>query len=609
MRGWSLVLFSGLALLVLAWGLFHMHGIFLEERADALAGIASQRRTLEQYAQKELEQRLDKRLDRATPTIDAAAQDPLLPGNDVLLVDRGRQLLPRTIGNSPGTNNRAAKLFKVLLSDEPQRAAEQAQADDPESPWVQRLALFIQLDAALTAGDRDASERTVRALLSERARFVVAARKDLPLTVAMLSRLNKSAAPQASFMSSLLRDGLSAGPTKIEGVQRALLRNRHRFTEEDMRQLGAEITSLSETHRVMFGDFAARLKDKPAAIVSLPKVIDSPMLLDEGRWYVEPARNERMRGLRVELTTTLSEITATMRERALIAAEDEVRGPATGAAQPLAGWLLSVESPNWQPAKDAVQSRYRLKAFLEVLIALLCFGLMGAGWWVYRRKQRFLELKSEFVSAVSHELRTPLASIRLMAETLERKTQGMDQVRDYPQRIVRDVDGLTVLVENILSFNRLSRGRWVPKLEQVNLSEIMAKLDDERDSWERGQASLSLGELQPVELQADRQLLQLLLTNLLRNACNYNERTPAISVEANNDNGWRIRVKDNGTGIPAEHRERVFDDFYRANKGGVRGSGLGLALCRKIMLAHGGGIRIADSSPAGSTFELHFPSR
>ncbi len=587
-----------------------MHGIFLDERADALAGIASRRRTLAQYAHKELEQRLQNRLAGAMPTLDAAVGDPLLPGSDVLLVDRGKQLLPRTAGNKPGHDDRAAKWLDTLLGDHPEDAIAKAQADDPDSPWAQRLALYLALHQALANGDRDGSEQWVRALLNERARFVVAAHKDLPLTVAMLTQLSRRASPQRSFMTAMLRDGLSAGTDKIDGVQRALLRDRHRFTTGDMVRLGAAITRLSETHRVPFGDFAERLKDQPATVVTLPKHIDGPTLIAHGHWYVAPPRNEQIRGMRVELTATLNEITATMRERALIAPDDEVTGTALAAAQPLAQWGLVVTSPHWQPSINAVRSRYRLKAWLEVFVALLSFGLMGAVWFVYLRKQRFLELKSEFVSAVSHELRTPLASIRLMAETLERKTKGMTQVRDYPQRIVRDVDGLSVLVENILSFNRLSRGRWEPKLETVALANVLDKLDDERDSWARRNARLERADLASVVLLADRELVKLLLMNLLRNACNYNERDPAvIIVTARRDRGWRIAVKDNGTGIPVDQQERVFDDFYRAETSGVRGSGLGLALCRKIMRAHGGEIRVTNSSPDGSTFELYFPYR
>jgi len=77
---------------------------------------------------------------------------------------------------------------------------------------------------------------------------------------------------------------------------------------------------------------------------------------------------------------------------------------------------------------------------------------------------------------VSHDLRTPLASIRLQAETLMRRLRGNPEARDYPERIVRDVDGLSFLVENILSFNRLEHGGWQPRRADVSLRELVGGL-------------------------------------------------------------------------------------------------------------------------------------
>jgi signal transduction histidine kinase len=199
-----------------------------------------------------------------------------------------------------------------------------------------------------------------------------------------------------------------------------------------------------------------------------------------------------------------------------------------------------------------------------------------------------------------------------MAETLERRTKDLPKARDYPTRIIRDVDGLSFLVENILSFNRLSRGRWKPKPEDVQLASIVDKVDAERDSWARRPAELSRTGLEAVTLHADPDLLQLLLTNLARNACQYNEREPARIHFAASREGkhWLLQVSDNGIGIAASESERVFDDFYRPGQGkksGQRGSGLGLSICRKIMEAHGGTIRIGHTSSDGTTFELRFP--
>ncbi|HZO13873.1 MAG TPA: HAMP domain-containing sensor histidine kinase [Polyangiaceae bacterium] len=594
-----------------------MHGIFLDERDDALAEIAARRRALEQYAHQELEQRLRARLAEARPTLEAAATDPLIPASGLWLVENGVQRLPRTDRPLDGSQKPAEQLYRMLRDGhELDALAAKERQDDADSPWAERLDLLAELERGLAANDRNAIEKSVRAILAHRASYVIDATRDIPFTAALLRSLADRARPHKSLMEGLLRDGFSqrTGPRDPhdEGLQRALLRHLARFTRPDFEALAEVIVELSRASEVLHADFAARAAESPNAVLPLPDPLVEPMLARG--WYVEPPQGGKVRGVSIDLEPLLSEITAAMREHALIAQTDHVSGVAPSGTVTVASVVLDVESPSWAPANDAVHGRYRLKAALEFVIAALVFGVMILGAVIYRRRHRFLELKSDFVSAVSHELRTPLASIRLMAETLERRAKGVPRARDYATRIVHDIDALSFLVENILSFNRLSRNRWVPKWSRVRLHDIVDKLEQERDIWARRRAEVEARELDGIELDADADLLALLLTNLARNACQYNEREPAIIVVSaqSNGGGCVVRVADNGIGIPDGERERVFDDFYRSSEGkksGERGSGLGLAICRKIMEAHGGTIRVAASSPEGTTFELRFPPR
>ena len=114
-----------------------------------------------------------------------------------------------------------------------------------------------------------------------------------------------------------------------------------------------------------------------------------------------------------------------------------------------------------------------------------------------------------------------------------------------------------------------------------------------------------------MALYVDPQLARLLLSNLARNACAYNRRSPVRLRVSGGREGARVHVsvQDNGLGIPQEEWERIFQDFYRLERPEheVHGSGLGLALCRKIAQVHGGSLRIAQSSPEGTTFLLSLP--
>ncbi len=612
-RRLSLLLALGCGCIALAWGLFHLRGIFVEERQDALSEIAARRQALEQYAHQELNARLRNRLAEARPSIDAAARDPLLPARELLLFDRGEQLLPRLLKSGGSVSNSASVLYRALRNGQAARLAEREGQREADSPWHVRLQLFAALDSALAAHDRSGIETVVRRILAHRAAYLISVTHDLPYTAAMLDRLSASAKPDPALMRLVLRDGFRGRAGSAPGLQRGLLDNRHRFSPSDFRFQAKQIADLSRPHNVLYTDFMDRVGEAAVA-QPRPPTLNVPAFMPQAGptvagelWYLEPPKRERIYGVLVSFPALLSEITAAMRGHGLLGPRDLVRGQA--ARGDVANLPLQIDSPGWAPAAAAVQKRYRLKAALEVVIAVLAFGVLALGVLVYRRKQRFVELKSDFVSAVSHELRTPLASIRLMAETLERRTKDVPGVRDYPTRIIRDIDGLSFLVENILSFNRLSRGRWTPHKAQLRLSDIVDKLQVERDLWAHRPAELEGEELEPVLLHADRDLVQLLITNLIRNACQYSERAPAtirISAEAS-DKCWTVLVADNGVGIPEAEQEKIFDDFYRSKEGGGRGSGLGLAICRKVMEAHGGSIRVAESSSAGTTFELIFP--
>ncbi|MGI9303143.1 MAG: sensor histidine kinase, partial [Gammaproteobacteria bacterium] len=232
-------------------------------------------------------------------------------------------------------------------------------------------------------------------------------------------------------------------------------------------------------------------------------------------------------------------------------------------------------------------------------------AVLWAAWT--RREHQILALKSDFVATVSHELRTPLASMRLMAETLERRLAGSDVARDYPQRLIREIDSLNFLVENILSFNRLEKGRWEPRVEDVRLSEIVRTLQQELSGATRACVKVQLEGASDLVVRADPELMKLLFLNLGTNACKYNDDDPVmICIQAEERDPIVIRMADNGIGIPDDQIEKVFSEFYRAEPGG-RGFGLGLAICRRIMELHAGQIRVADSSTNGTVFELSFP--
>ncbi|MBI3182826.1 MAG: HAMP domain-containing histidine kinase [Myxococcales bacterium] len=598
-----LALALGLAALLL--GLAGLGRIFRAERDEATAELSARRRALEQYALEALKQQLSARLSSAAPAIDRALADPLAPDQGLFFQEQSQQLLPRRLLPAPSMGEGQGRALHRDLANGAALAGEAGE------PWGQRLLLLSRFEAALRKADRREIEESFRAILFHRAMYRVGPAKEVPFTLHLLEQLLSKSSPEPSLLRALLRDGLG-GPrgAELEGLQRALIRRKDRFTAEELSYFCERIASLSARAGAAFDDFSARCQEEPAEELGVPSPLGGPSL-HRGRWYVEPT-SQGARGVEVSLEELLAGILAEMRERALLGAEERLPlPPAAQATRAVSSLAVAVESPSFGKAQRSIEARYRVKTALLLGCGLLATVLAAMAVVLQHRRHRFLELKADFISTVSHELRTPLASVRVMAETLEKRLLGHAGARDYPARIVREVDSLGFLVENILSFNRLDKGRWVARLQLVRLDELLPPLAEEAKGYSQAQVTVALEGMEGISLTADRELLSMLFRNLLRNACrhNANERVEvAISAERR-ERELLIGVRDNGVGIPEGERENVFKEFHRLRTAGKGGSGLGLAICKRIMGVHRGGIRVQKSGPEGTTFELCFPRR
>ncbi|MBI4952754.1 MAG: HAMP domain-containing histidine kinase [Myxococcales bacterium] len=613
---WARVTVLALVSAALVWGSWRLEAIFVAERAAATAEIEARREALAEYARKSLAEALEERLRDAGRESERALSDPLVPAGDLYVRDLDGQLLPRTWRVPPDDATPARALHESLLGRRLVPA-------EPDSPWSERLELYYRTVGALLARDRGAVERAVREVLAHRARFVLPVRQDAPFVLALLAELERHAEPAPSLVALLLRDGLTAGTTlALEGLERALLRRRDRLSAPDFAFLAEKLVEIARRNGVPCDDFAARAAEGPAPLLPLPATLAETTLLERARWIATPTAEGGVRGVRVDVTALLSEIASHMRTLGLVGSDATVgfrHGPRAVDEEPPEGptalreLAVGVDAPSFGLALVAAEERFDLKTALVVTVGILAFGVVGLTLLLQRRRQRFLALKSEFVASVSHELRTPLASIQLMAETLERRLDGVPAARDYPSRIVRDVEGLSRLVENILSWQRLERG-FAPRLAEVRLAELVERVRPGVERAAPRRLELTTEGCDDVVLRADADLVELVLANLAKNACQYCEREPIeLALWARPlpapAHGWLLSFSDNGVGLEPGDEERVFEDFYRGKRRppGGRGSGLGLAICRKVMEAHGGRIAVARTGPEGTTFELVFP--
>lgn len=218
-----------------------------------------------------------------------------------------------------------------------------------------------------------------------------------------------------------------------------------------------------------------------------------------------------------------------------------------------------------------------------------------------------------FTADASHELRTPLTAIRSVGEVGLQEATTTAAYREVIGSMLEETDRLTKLVDSLLVLSRAD-ARTVPLTkEQTDLSVLAAEVSEclQVLAEEKGQ-TLSVVAPQPVFAVADRTTLRQALINLLDNAIKY---TPAkgyiqVAVEMSDKGEAVIAVSDNGPGIPAEHRTRIYERFYRVDKGRSReigGAGLGLSIAQWAVAVNGGRIELESGNGRGSTFRIHLP--
>ncbi|MCA9707890.1 MAG: sensor histidine kinase, partial [Myxococcales bacterium] len=458
----------GFGLLALLWGLATLESIVIDERQQAREGIESREAALAEYARRTLELRLQAELHDRREAFEQAIADPMAPTEGLLLVEDGQQRLPRRAGAAPGDATPARDLYEQLR--------QRVMPPDLElgSPPRQRVELYLEIRDALDRGVRSEIEQATWALLRHRTMFVLDSTFDVPLMVALLDDFVEHSRPAPQLLAQVLRDGHGRKPNaSLDALQRLLLRRRDRFSAADLQFLSDRIVALSRQGQVPVDDFEAAVRQPPAATVPRPAAVREPLLLDEGRWYVVPHTPWQLRGVAVDLPEHVRALEDEMRRRGLLEPEDALGLPPIAGAAALSTLPFEIDAPRLRQAWKEAEERFWLKTSFVGGCAGLALGIVVLALLLQRRRHRFVELKSDFVATVSHELRTPLASIRLRAETLQRRTKGVPAARDYPQRIVRDIDELAFLVENILSFNRLDKGRWVPRRADVELRPLL----------------------------------------------------------------------------------------------------------------------------------------
>ncbi len=272
-------------------------------------------------------------------------------------------------------------------------------------------------------------------------------------------------------------------------------------------------------------------------------------------------------------------------------------------------WTLNVTMNSAEELAVAV-ARRRL---LEMVLVGLSGVVVVAGLIVIvvaaERERKLSNLKSDFVANVSHELKTPLALVKMFGELLQSgRADSEEKRRQYLSIIVSESERLAALIENVLDFAKVERGKAAYEFSRAQLTDVVARAVEAcRVRAERDGVALELDlQVQLPEVWLDERAIEIAVINLVDNALKYaaDGKRVLISV-AELGSLLCVRVSDLGPGIAPEDRKRIFERFVRGRGSSgkqVRGSGIGLALVKHIAEAHGGGVRVEDAAPKGSTF-------
>jgi signal transduction histidine kinase len=284
------------------------------------------------------------------------------------------------------------------------------------------------------------------------------------------------------------------------------------------------------------------------------------------------------------------------------------------------------------------QSRAMLFGLLVIASTVAALIGLFAAWRAFHRQLRLAEMKSNFVSSVSHELRAPIASVRLMAESLERgKVHEPQKQNEYFRFIVQECRRLSSLIENVLDFSRIEQGRKQYEFEPTDLLALTRETVKLMEPYaeEKG-VRLELEtrlETPNAELEIDGRAIQQALVNLIDNAIKHSPKgqtvtvgvdagdrrtgVPPVSIlseEKNKSETGRmpvlLYVEDRGAGIPPHEQEKIFERFYRLGselRRETQGVGIGLSIVRHIVEAHGGTVTVRSNVGEGSRFTIVLP--
>lgn len=240
---------------------------------------------------------------------------------------------------------------------------------------------------------------------------------------------------------------------------------------------------------------------------------------------------------------------------------------------------------------------------LTLLIAAGIFGVYFSVSFVFDLNKQ----QNNFLLSVTHELKTPIAAIKLIGETMMRRTLPKEKQEELMGNILENANRLQDMTENMLTAMQMENNRYNVRKEEINLSNIVEEV----------KATFSLknaiaGNVEKnIQFYADPVLIKMILNNLIENAIKYSDNQPVEINLFNRKEEIILEVKDQGIGIDPSYKKKIFKKFYRIQDEETRetkGSGLGLFIVKQAVEKHKGKIVVSNNQPKGTVFNITWQS-
>jgi signal transduction histidine kinase len=244
-----------------------------------------------------------------------------------------------------------------------------------------------------------------------------------------------------------------------------------------------------------------------------------------------------------------------------------------------------------------------------VFLALLILGI-GMVRKAFRKEFLLARQQKNFLLSVTHEFKSPLAGIKLSLQTLQKHHLDKEKKDVILQRSLNETERIHNLIENALMAAQIEGHSIELQKEEFNLSELLLKTICDKAAQYHLTHEITSSIAENVIMTGDALAISSMLLNLIENAEKYSPAGSKTHVELiNRDRYIVIRVSDNGTGIPDEEKENIFEMFYRIGNEDMRrtkGTGLGLYIVKNVAALHNGKVFVKDNNPNGTVFEVIF---